>query len=56
MMPYNIQKDFFNDVINDKQSNNKNKNIYGELVKLRFMEVIQSTFPIYTSYINSYIL
>ena len=56
MMPYSIQNDFFKDVIKDTQSNNPNKDIYGELVKLRFLEVLQSTYPIYTSYVGSEIL
>ena len=56
MMPYNIQNEFFKNVITDTQSNNPNKDIYTELVKLRFVEVLQSTYPIYTSYIGSEIL
>jgi hypothetical protein len=55
-MPYNIQNEFLKDIINNTQSNNPNKNIYGELVKLRFSEVIKSTFPIYVSYTENKIL
>ena len=53
MKPYNIQKEFLGTILdNSKHTDNPNIQIYQELVLFRFLEVIKSTYPIYTSSIS----
>ena len=57
MKPYDIQKDFLCAVLNnDKNIQNKNMKIYQELILYRFKEVLNSTYPMFTKYINKEVL
>jgi hypothetical protein len=56
MKTYDIQNDFFNDVLTSKNIQDPNKEIYNELILFRFIEVINSTFPIYSKYLKKEIL
>jgi len=56
MKTFDIQKEFFSDIIAGNNMNDKNKYIYNELILFRFLEVIKSTFPIYCDYIKDDIL
>jgi len=52
MKPYDIQKQFFDTILdNSKQIDDPNIQIYQELVLFRFVEVIKSTYPIFTKYL-----
>ena len=53
MKPYNIQKEFLSTVLNnDKSIQNENMKIYQELILYRFKEVLSSTYPIFTDYMD----
>ena len=53
MKPYDIQKNFLSIVLNsDKSIHNKNMKIYQELILYRFKEVLSSTYPVFTNYMD----
>ena len=54
MKPYNIQKEFLSTVLNNNKTiQNKDQEIYQELILYRFKEVLSSTYPIFTKYTNA---
>jgi hypothetical protein len=53
MTPYDIQNKFISTLLNDNLIENKNIKIYQELISFRFNEVLKSTFPIFTNYIDT---
>jgi len=52
MNPYDIQNNFFKEVTTSTHIDNDYISIYSELVNFRIVEVIQSTYPIFVSYIG----
>ena len=55
-MTAKTQKDFFNTILSSNKNDNKNVEIYQELVYIRFEDVIKSSLPIFTASLESILL